>query len=245
MNPNKLEDVNIGDKVTIKMDNGEDMTGVINRIITKVNFHHFGIKVELTNKTIGRTIKIHSKTSEEEIIQNLKLEFLKNQKLDESETLEFKSTFISNYHEFITNNTIIRFEKGPKSIAKTIAAFANNNGGTLYIGIDDISKKILGLKNDYYLLEKKNSDGFLKELKNSLNHLLGKVNLTNCIYEKRILHFPNGDICVIKASPSKVPIILYWNEKYELYVRDSDHSIQYESISEFCTYWCEHTQRFS
>jgi predicted HTH transcriptional regulator len=47
-----------------------------------------------------------------------------------------------------------------KVIAKTIAAFMNSEGDTLFIGVDDEGYPI-GLQNDYGTLKKQDSGGFM------------------------------------------------------------------------------------
>ena len=49
---------------------------------------------------------------------------------DEGKTLEFKRDLSS-----------------PRNILKTLAAFANTAGGVLLIGIEDVTKNVLGLEN--------------------------------------------------------------------------------------------------
>ena len=55
---------------------------------------------------------------------------------------------------------------------KTIAAFANTDGGTLCIGIKDRTKEIIGLDEDY----KENncdSDGLITEIQNKMRKIFG------------------------------------------------------------------------
>ena len=51
-----------------------------------------------------------------------------------------------------------------KVISKTIAAFVNSEGDTLFIGVDD-DGNVVGLENDYQLLKKKNIYGFEHEFR--------------------------------------------------------------------------------
>jgi hypothetical protein len=46
-----------------------------------------------------------------------------------------------------------------KIIAKTVSAFMNAEGGTLYSSVDD-ENNVIGLQEDYQTLKKQNSDGF-------------------------------------------------------------------------------------
>ena len=76
----------------------------------------------------------------------------------ESEVVEFKSSLLWNYKEKRKDKFL------PFSVIKTVAAFLNTNGGNLLIGVkenDETNKtEIIGLKNDYSILQKKNNDGF-------------------------------------------------------------------------------------
>jgi len=69
MDPCSLADVHVGDKVVIKTNDQQEETGYVEEILTKVNYHHFGIKVRLENKTVGRIIKIHPHHDEMETIK--------------------------------------------------------------------------------------------------------------------------------------------------------------------------------
>ena len=80
----------------------------------------------------------------------------------EDPNLEFKSSF--RYDVKLKQSNPKTLEK---VIAKTIASFMNSEGGTLFIGVDDEGNAI-GLGNDYQLLNKKNSDGFEPELRQSI-----------------------------------------------------------------------------
>ena len=75
----------------------------------------------------------------------------------ESEIVEFKSSLSWNYKENRKDKFL------PFSVIKTVAAFLNTNGGNLLIGVkvknDETNKtEIIGLKNDYSILQK-NNDG--------------------------------------------------------------------------------------
>jgi predicted HTH transcriptional regulator len=120
-----------------------------------------------------------------------------------------------------------------KTIAKTISAFANAQGGTLFIGIDD-EGNIMGLEDDYDTL-KKNSDGFELELRNSLE----KYTKSKVANEYIILKFhemEKKEICEIKIFPSSRPIFIYdEGSKEERYVRIGNSSKPYTS-DEFYDY---------
>lgn len=82
-------------------------------------------------------------------------------KQGENQNLEFKSTL----RYCLTKKKPQEYiEQG---ITKTIAAFANTDGGLLLIGVDDFGN-VLGLDNDIDSFRSKSLDGFLKHFDNLL-----------------------------------------------------------------------------
>ena len=79
----------------------------------------------------------------------------------ENRNLEFKSTFRYCLQKK-SAQPYIEFE-----IIKTIAAFANTNGGTLIVGVDD-NGQVLGLENDFSIYKHSPKDKFLKHFANIL-----------------------------------------------------------------------------
>src|SRR5262249_15667689 len=84
----------------------------------------------------------------------------------ESEELEFKSTLRWDLKEGGVS------KKLEDVIMKTVAAFANSQGGTLLIGVDD-SGNVLGLESDYHSLGNADRDRFELHLRNLLNQQFG------------------------------------------------------------------------
>ena len=244
-NPRSLKNIKVNNLVTIKTINGNAIEGKVKSILTKCSYHMDGIKVQIDDDSIGRVQKIHSPFSEREILKQLESEFFSNLSFDESENLEFKATFRFDLARFERAEEKYPFDIGPHSIAKTIAAFANNKGGILYIGVNDSPRKILGLKHDYDLLNEERNKEFLFHLKRHMDKLLTAHDFRVCVADKRILHLNEEDVCMIKVTPSKVPIIVLYNQKQEFYVRFGDHSVLYENIQEFCNHWCKHMCMFN
>jgi Holliday junction resolvase len=71
----------------------------------------------------------------------------------ESVNVEFKSSARWNFKGKVKDSRLEHV------IVKTVAAFANNEGGTLLIGVSD-SGEVLGLDEDYQTLSKPNRDGY-------------------------------------------------------------------------------------
>lgn len=88
-------------------------------------------------------------------------------KLEESQTIEFKSSLVWDYKENKKNKQL------EFVIAKTISAFMNSDGGLLVLGIDD-NKNILGIEPDIQLLKKKDEDGFQLRITEIISQYLGK-----------------------------------------------------------------------
>lgn len=242
MDPRKYDDIQIGDKVQILDSNDNLIDIIVAKKLSQVEYHNFGIKVKGTNGEIGRTRFVYPRVTDAQKIINLTNDFEQHLSLDEGENLEFKASMLLDLKHFDDTGEKKIHDKGPHSIAKTIAGFANQHGGTLYVGIKDDTREILGLENDFQLLTyKKNSDGFLMKLKSAMESLLGKSDFYQCITERRILHLKNDkEICIIKVNPSKIPIVVTHNGKNQLYVREGDDSILYENIQSFCIHWYEH-----
>ena len=120
-----------------------------------------------------------------------------------------------------------------KIIAKTIQAFMNADGGTLFIGVDD-DGNVLGLLEDYKTLKKKNSDGFELELRQSLEKYLHDK-IVNELIQINFHNVEEREICEIIIKKSPKPIVLTDEGKQEFYVRIGNSSKPY-SFTEFYEY---------
>jgi len=145
--------------------------------------------------------------------------------------VEFKSSL---RYDFTRGTANIKLEQ---AVMKTIAAFSNNEGGTLLIGVND-DGEILGLDNDYTLL-KGNRDEFELHVRNLINQNFGKIFASNNLE----LTFPTSnelELCQIEVKRGINPIYLtildkngVRNEKF--YIR-SGNSSQELSVSEIAAY---------
>jgi len=157
----------------------------------------------------------------------------------EGETdLEFKSSVRWDYREQRSN------KKLSEVIVKTIAAFANAQGGTLLIGVND-DGEVLGLERDYSALGNVDRDKFELHLRSVLNGALGEA----FVASKLKVAFPmvNGiEICQVNVSPAQRPVFVEMTDQNgqaaeKFYVR-SGNSSQEMTHSEMHTYVSE---RFS
>ena len=192
----------------------------------------------------------------EETIENKNARELKEEilywneriKEDESETLEFKSSFytpildeisinqlnilnnIENKTEKIINdisriNGDLARKKLIHSSLKTLVAFANSSGGTLLIGVNNY-KIIIGLENEYLStnpkLQYSNRDGFGLYFDDMVRNYIGDS--FSSLMTRKFLKFPNGDVLIVKVEPSNYEFFLKKNDEgkdqEQLYIRN-------------------------
>lgn len=142
----------------------------------------------------------------------------------ESEDLEFKSSLRWDVREQKVNKEL------EKVIVKTVTAFANSQGGTLLIGVDD-DGEILGLEADYTSLSG-DKDKFELHLRNVLNQYLGEAFVSS----KVKVDFPvvqDTEICRIEIDPATRPLYLKLKNKHgqpeeKFYVRSGNSSQELE-----------------
>ena len=157
----------------------------------------------------------------------------------EDDELEFKSSLRWDFKEQATN------KKLEEVIVKTVAAFANSQGGTLLIGVSD-SGEILGLEGDYLSLGGANRDKFELHLRNLLNSAFGAAFVSSKL---KVLFPTIGEIeiCKIDIQPSAKPLVLTVKDKNgvgqeKFYVR-SGNSSQELSLAEMPSYLSERFQK--
>jgi len=160
-------------------------------------------------------------------------EILKLIKGGETEFVEFKSSLRYDY----------RLEKENKIleevILKSIAAFANAKGGTLFIGVDD-DLNILGLEKDFNTLKKNDADYFELHIRKLINNQYGISFANNSL----MIYFPkfsDKEICVIQVNTALNPLYLKTKNKQgqqieKFYVRSGNASQQISSLEEINEY---------
>lgn len=121
------------------------------------------------------------------------------------------------------------------SALKTIAGFANTQGGHLLIGVTD-NKEIFGLDKDYLSFEKakdQNRDGFGKYFDAMLKDYFGD-SFSSSLLSKEFLKFPEGDILIIKVKPSAEEIFMLKDERGDsseaIYVRNLSSTYELDGI---------------
>jgi len=156
----------------------------------------------------------------------------------ESEGLEFKSTLRWDLKLGEVNKTL------EDVIMKTVAAFANSQGGVLLIGVDD-DGKVIGLEHDYHSLGNVDRDKFELHLRNLLNQHFEK----GFVATKTKISFPlveDEEICQIEVAANSEPIVLQFKDRNgapveKFYVRIGNSS-QEIPMSEFNKYIRVHFQ---
>ena len=140
-------------------------------------------------------------------------------KLQESKTLEFKSSLRWNLQEDRRDDRHVTH-----AALKTIAAFLNTEGGDLLIGVDD-DRKVLGIEHDRL----ENDDKFLRHLAQAVRNGLGDRAGT-CIDPKTQI-VEGRTVCLVSCQRSPEPVYLRWKgvEKAaggDLYVRTGPGSVR-------------------
>lgn len=176
------------------------------------------------SKPVARTDELPS-LSNNEILDLIKI--------GETEFIEFKSSLRWDYNEEKVNKIL------ENVILKSLAAFANAKGGTLFIGVND-DMEILGLENDFKTLKKQDADYFELHLRNLINNQYG-IAFSN---ENILMKFPNLNektICSIQVKASGNPVFLKTrnkdgNEVEKFYVRSGNASQEISSLKEINDY---------
>lgn len=127
-------------------------------------------------------------------------------------------------------------------IVKTVAAFANSQGGTLLIGVAD-DGEVLGLEPDYNSLGGADRDKFELHLRNLLNQRFGVGFVTSKI-SIRFHTLGEKDVCQIETTPAKEPLIVTMKDKNgqdtEKFYARSGNSSQEISLGEMNAYIKDH-----
>jgi len=175
--------------------------------------------VHPTEVILDEKVSDTSTVDEETIIDRIKKR--------ESSDIELKSSF---RYDIINRKPNPKMEK---IIAKTISAFMNAEGGTLYIGVDD-ENNVIGLQEDYQTLKKQNSDGFEIEFRQAIEKYT-KNKVANEYLKIRFHPVDNKEICEVVIAPSPRPVFVYDEGKQECFVRVGNSSKPYD-LDEFYEY---------
>jgi len=234
------DDIFPGLSVKIKTKDGIIVEGIVKKILTLIAIDYQGIAVQLETDEIGKVIEVIQTASEIEY-NNLASEFNKDITIEENQFLEYKETFA-----YPTDFELKDITKNDKKqvrfwTAKTIAAFANSYGGTLYIGVKDNPREVIGLDRDYQLLDDghKTTDGLGIKMKSVLTPFFGRGSRIFESVNINFIKYNQVDICVVKVKPSYLAFIVNFDSKDHFFVRHDDSSQPYEP-NQFLDYWPKH-----
>ena len=140
-------------------------------------------------------------------------------KLQESKTLEFKSSLRWNLREDRKDDKNVTH-----AALKSIAAFLNTEGGDLLIGVDD-DRKVLGIEHDRLESE----DKFMRHLAQAVRNGLGD-RASTCV-DSRTQVVEGKTVCLVSCQRSPEPVYLRWKrlEKAangDLYVRSGPGTVR-------------------
>lgn len=193
------------------------------------NYEQF---LEARRKTLASQLSgfLSNFTATEEPITPASLEDLIAE--GESDELEFKATLRWDLREGATN------KKLEDVIMKTVAAFANSQGGTLLMGVSD-DGEVLGLETDYQSLGGADRDKFELHLRNLLNEQFGEAFVASRV-AVQFHEVEDKEVCQVEVRPGSSPAIVKVRDKHgqvteKLYVR-SGNSSQELPLSEVDAY---------
>tara|TARA_Y100000748_G_C15453158_1_gene471786 strand:- start:212 stop:1210 length:999 start_codon:yes stop_codon:yes gene_type:complete len=148
-------------------------------------------------------------------------------RLIESKWLEFKSSVWQAYNG-LTGDILTEDEftgTVEDNVLKTICAFLNTNGGTLFTGVQDRPKRVLGIEDDYKHVKPKDSEGFLISLDSLLTKRFDDISLTTDYVSIDLHQYGEKTVCRIEVKPSTTPRwVILKGEKEAFYRRGSGGS---------------------
>jgi dnd system-associated protein 4 len=119
----------------------------------------------------------------------------------ESAKVEFKETARWNQRKGESGDKDIRLEQ---EIVQAVAGFANADGGTLLVGVNDAGE-VMGLERDFKTFTKRsNKDGFEAWLTDLFETTIGKPAIANCRVE--FPTFDQREVCRINVERAQDPV---------------------------------------
>lgn len=236
---------NFFEGLTVKINTEKNIIveGKVAEIITKIDYDSWGIFVTLKTGESGNSVEIIQTDNERKynkLISNFKYDLER----DEFEKVEFKETWAYPVNPEIPLTEITKSDRKQIRfyVAKTIAAFANADGGTLYVGIQDRTKNIMGLSRDFKLLDegKQDSDGLGINMKSVLEDFFQRGSqIWECV-SVEFIKINEKDVCVIGVKKSKFAFVLKFKGDLYFYVRTNDSSSPKPDLNSFLDYWTRH-----
>lgn len=133
----------------------------------------------------------------------------------ESERVEFKSSLRWDLRQKKVNKALAEV------VAKTIAALANHEGGSLLVGVAD-DGGVVGLERDYATLKSRDRDGFGQLVMTLVRERLGGdvCRLVHLVFAELDGH----DVCRVVIEPADAPVYFSDGSQTRLFVRAGNAS---------------------
>ena len=142
-------------------------------------------------------------------------------RVGENSVNEFKETFSLDVRRFANdrNYKVKKEDSIELSSLKTIAAFLNARGGTLFIGVSD-DQKIIGVENEINQFHRESVDKFLLYFKNLVKEQIGESFYPFIQIDIEILQ--SKQVLVVKCAKANQPCFL--GKEHHFYVRSPSGS---------------------
>jgi len=135
----------------------------------------------------------------------------------EHDRLEFKSSMRWNLVTLKTDK-ILEYV-----IVKTISAFMNTGGGTLFIGVNDHGE-VIGIESDYKTFQKKpDRDGFMLKFSSLIGQNMGRQ--SHKFIAMEIQPIDGMDICRVTIKAGDQPVFIKEKGKEAFYIRAGAASV--------------------
>lgn len=202
-----------------------------------ITFLLFALFVYLTS---FRKRKLSTASSSQKLSALSDEEVLSLIKKGETEYVEFKSSLRWDFREEKPNKIL------EDVILKSIAAFANAKGGTLFIGVTD-DMEIIGLEHDFKTLKKQDVDYFELHLRKLINNQFG-IRFANKHLLMQFLKFDEKIVCVVNIAAGDEPLYLKTKSKQgqdveKFYVRSGNASQEINSLKGIQEYVTAHFKK--
>lgn len=183
------------------------------RFVSNVASHLLGDGHRYTELRAGRAPRFDGEGREPANLEGLLAQ-------PEGSQLEFKSTARMNVHTGKVDDEI------EFAVVKTVSAFANADGGTLLIGVDD-DGEVIGVERDYPLVKHRNQDGFELWLTDLFVNQLGKTRATEL--DVSLHQFDDGTVCRVDVPAGDEPLfVMSPDGSRRFYVRLNNRSEPFE-----------------
>lgn len=138
----------------------------------------------------------------------------------EGERVEFKTSARWDVRQGKVNKSL------GNVLAKTICAFANHEGGSLLVGVDD-SGEVIGLERDYGSLKSADRDGFAQLVMTLVRERLGghACRLVHVLFAE----LGDQDVCRIVVERADIPIFFDDGKQTRLFVRTGNASREFDA----------------